>query len=525
MASCLQEIRDSYPEGSAREPLLGTPRQHGLFSPGKEDHDVHEMAFADLQQLGQWSPTAEVRALKVNGDKGTLLIRFGAERPIIRLEASQENTPVEVQILQDDYPAYGHPLDLVQVEWGMQVGIGADIRVKEVRAVGKTAHVEIEGTVDQLIGTVEGGPPSDSMFPSISIDTGGKVRDFTGSIHLRRVCGELNCERPPQSDSLSRLLFARAGGDWETEGPAQNQSPGRILSISDVGPTAKLTGVDITGLRRLPVDELKNLSVFTPDAVSLKELTVPFDRLTYILRIRRITRIARDVARRSGLLTEEFSALRDPLGFKIRQVLRHPDACTDPRLRSRPCLYQPNPDGQTSQEQANWFRDLDKATQSQVVPASTRALVRWCYTLLEHESIKPRWVQQSGTGIVAWFRRRWRCETLESIGRWFHRCAGYGQRPSRAFASWLIAAGAVTFWSHYSNAGPSGGNPFGYLEALFSPVSSVLRLRSSESGTETATLVGAGVYEPLAYLAVGLPFIFFVISLREFFRSPLNPRS
>ena len=37
--------------------------------------------------------------------------------------------------------------------------------------------------------------------------------------------------------------------------------------------------------------------------------------------------------------------------------------------------------------------------------------------------------------------------------------------------------------------------------------------------------VGGSGFEPIAYLLVGLPFIFFVLSLREFFRSPLNSRT
>ena len=38
-------------------------------------------------------------------------------------------------------------------------------------------------------------------------------------------------------------------------------------------------------------------------------------------------------------------------------------------------------------------------------------------------------------------------------------------------------------------------------------------------------MVGEAAFEPIAYLIVGLPFIFFLVSRREFFRSPLNQRS
>ena len=43
--------------------------------------------------------------------------------------------------------------------------------------------------------------------------------------------------------------------------------------------------------------------------------------------------------------------------------------------------------------------------------------------------------------------------------------------------------------------------------------------------TIVTLMVGDPAFEPVAYLLVGLPFIFFVLSMREFFRSPLNQRS
>lgn len=57
-------------------------------------------------------------------------------------------------------------------------------------------------------------------------------------------------------------------------------------------------------------------------------------------------------------------------------------------------------------------------------------------------------------------------------------------------------------------------------EVLLSPLG-VLRLGSGD----TTDLLIAPALDPIADLLVGVPFIFFVLSLREFFRSPLGPRS
>ena len=97
------------------------------------------------------------------------------------------------------------------------------------------------------------------------------------------------------------------------------------------------------------------------------------------------------------------------------------------------------------------------------MPASTRAAVRWCYALLEHEAIKPRCTRISGDR-PGWLRRLASPEALESLGRWLYRCVGYGQRPSRAFACWLTAAIGVTVWSLCADAAEAG--PTGWVERI-----------------------------------------------------------
>lgn len=276
-------------------------------------------------------------------------------------------------------------------------------------------------------------------------------------------------------DLVGVVGLHQISGQLTSKGRSRRERPGQILEIAESSSDGKLVGVDVTRLRQAPhLQMLSELSVFSPDVTSLHELAVRFDRLT---------RSSRTLRGRT----------LDPIDSAVG----------------------------TPQEHAHWFRDLHNAMQSMAVPASTRAVVRWCYTLLEHESIKPRWSPQRETR-AAWARCRMRRETLESLGRWLYRSVGYGQRPSRAFLSWLAAAVGVTLWSAQCRVVEDGtiGWAKRYLEALLSPLG-VLRLRSNEA----TTLLGEVVLEPVAYLLVGLPFIFFVIALREFFRSPLSQRS
>ena len=251
--------------------------------------------------------------------------------------------------------------------------------------------------------------------------------------------------------------------------------PGKLVGVSTGTDRGKLVGVDITGIATgEQFKRLGGLSVFSPDVDSLYDLACHSDALTDRLR-------------------------------KLRR--RRPfDSTKDPK---------------PPQERAHWFRDLYGAIETRAVSASTRAALRWCYMLLEHEAIK----LERSPKTTPWserIRRRLRRETIESLGRWLHRCVGYGQRPSRAFASWLAASAAVTIWSALSRTVEC--SPSAWAERVTEVVLSPLRVLRLGTNAETGLLGGSG-FEPIAYLLVGLPFIFFVFSLREFFRSPLSSRT
>ena len=254
---------------------------------------------------------------------------------------------------------------------------------------------------------------------------------------------------------------------------ANGERPGRLVGIGENTARGKLVGVDITGIRG-DLNPLGKLSVCSPDIESLYDLAYSYDRLAKWL-----------------------------------------------AWFNRGFIFGPPEDEHvTPREMAHWFRDLNDTLGPMAVSASTRIAVRWCYTLLEHEAIKPRRLPQPGHSTFPPGRALQL--VIESCGRWLHRCVGYGQRPSRALWCWMLTSAAVARWS--AEIRPVEGELPGWFgrfrEVALSPIGGVLQLGSQDN---TQSLVHSG-YEPVAYVLVGLPFIFFVISLREFFRSPLNPR-
>ena len=323
---------------------------------------IQELSADELVEVKQWTPTEAHGALRIRFEHGTVLIAAMGTTVPITLE--NVNSSPRLVIV-------GTSNDPCEVD-----GVGADGNVR----------VRIETTVS-VLEALERPTREQRFVPLINITDRGAVRDFVGVASLQEFNGQLISKRGSRSD--------RAG---------------QIVEINRVLPGGKLVGVDITGLpRRVQLEELSKLSVFSPDVESLYDLACPFDRM----------------------------------------------ACRLRRWR-RGAPFDPSQDqDSTPRERAHWFRDLYGVMGSNAAPASTRAAVRWCYALLEHESIKPRRTPLRGTR-ARWLRQLASREALESLGRWLHRCVGYGQRPSRAFACWLVATAAVTLWSDQCRAVEDG---------------------------------------------------------------------
>lgn len=300
----------------------------------------------------------------------------------------------------------------------------------------------------------------------IHIDSGVSVGNFVGEATFTHMTGSLHCWPAAPGARWMRERYGCAPDIYRAE--ERCAQPGQILGITNCS-GGIVDGADITRLHAMHLARAsQDLTVFSPDVESLYNMACAYDRLSW--------------------------------------RHRHPDAPA----------HAPS-------QKAQWFRALDTALQRSVVPASTRAAVRWCYALLEHQTLKDR-RQRQVESIPRWLGRfLFGRSAAETMGRWLLRAVGYVQRPSRPAFWWVVTAAGVSAWSWAADrcdpttAGcdPDPGGMARFVDVMLSPMG-VLRLASSD-----ATVPPDG-FVALAYLVMGVAFVFFVVALRQFFRTPLD---
>jgi len=114
----------------------------------------------------------------------------------------------------------------------------------------------------------------------------------------------------------------------------------------------------------------------------------------------------------------------------------------------------------------------------------------------------------------------------EKAFRAAYRLVGYGYRPLPALTSWAVVAflGLLYAWSG-AYAGEPAEVAFGwqwierYIEVLFMPVG-YLRLGSADA----TQLFERTAVDIVSRVLVGLPFLFTILSIRQYFRSPIGQR-
>ena len=138
---------------------------------------------------------------------------------------------------------------------------------------------------------------------------------------------------------------------------------------------------------------------------------------------------------------------------------------------------------------------------------ASRAWLLWAVARLQHRGLNRRAAEK-------WFRA---C----------YRLVGYGYRPLPSLASWatLALAGLLYAWLG-GYAGEPTSIAFGwqwigrYIETLLLPIS-YLRLGNS-GATQMYTPVAVDL---VSRLVIGLPFLFAVLGIRQYFRSPVRQRA
>ena len=327
----------------------------------------------------------------------------------------------------------------------------------------------------------------DSSDEVAAVGIEGKV-----TVHIWASVGLLECtSNPSDRAAVPNVLIRRTGTVDRFVGLAQlgylegrifakreslRRPPGRLIGpIEGVLGGGTLVGVDITGVHPSFLEKLAELAVCSPDVQSFYNDATRWDSLTAI---------SRRFRRREPPV---------PLGAGVGT----------PRAR------------------AHWYRDLYGALRDQAIPATVRAAIRWSYALLEHEAIKAREPSTTHSEAKTWSPRLLRWPLGERFGRSLYRLVGYGQRPSRALACWFLATVGVTAWSACT---AQGGNIVDHLELFAAILVSPLRVLRLGNQPDTP-LVDPHRLEGLAYVVIGVPFVFVLISLREFFRSPLSGRA
>ncbi len=172
-------------------------------------------------------------------------------------------------------------------------------------------------------------------------------------------------------------------------------------------------------------------------------------------------------------------------------------------------------------ERAQWMAKLVEQTQGRVLSGATAASIRWSAARLHHRSVGGRLI------------------SLERIGRRVHYLLGYSQKPTWPLVAWIVMSCLVALFSvgsfpeadwsplpsncdgRYVDAAVCASSFSEYfaevVRAMFFPFRT-LRLDSDDG---PFSYLGVGL-RPIAAVAVGIPFLFAVIALKNFFRSPVE---
>lgn len=194
------------------------------------------------------------------------------------------------------------------------------------------------------------------------------------------------------------------------------------------------------------------------------------------------------------------------------------------------------------------YEELDHAQAFHVFEPDPKALMKWAKEDREphefrtaaasaqriHEQVKASAASGGARSGAAWAAARTHHvaadrSNIEKAARWVHRCLGYSQRPGPAaltyalmVTAWTIAACLLDlvavehqpehpFWRSRGDT----AELLGRIALL--PVTWFLRVAETDGATTLFTNLAVGV---VAFITISVPFVFFVVAVRNFMASP-----
>ena len=340
-----------------------------------------------------------------------------------------------------------------------------------------------------------------------------------GQIALGSDRGSFGLTRVAVDGPLALKLNARIGkliatqaGDWLN--PPRSQIDERIARIEAPGDTVVeeaegecvLNGLAGT-IRSDAKNPLRVHRIWTSDSqaaegqlVNVDVSQLPPEEIKHLRSLRVLEIEGRSLQR----FADERSGLRNiPIRLVGRDTRR--DQLTPEEIR-------------THSETAAELADIQSG---KVNSGNSRAWLHWCVARLQHQGLEPR----------SW----------ERFFRSVYRLVGYGYRPGPALATWAIAA--LTALAYAILVGPGeapaeslvptdGGSTDKdsiefvwslinhYFEFLLLPISRLLQL----GGSEQILQLRPTSVDIAARVVIGIPFLFFLLSVRQFFRSPVGEK-
>lgn len=151
-------------------------------------------------------------------------------------------------------------------------------------------------------------------------------------------------------------------------------------------------------------------------------------------------------------------------------------------------------------EHAEVLSAISETLDGKAIPGKSRAVTRWAANRMHHYSL------QTGN----------RLDNGEWYVRHLHRWVGYSQRPLRPFGLWVLAILTATVASSLWGVGADEPSWETLMHAVLQP----FRLLRFTTNDADLALFTEAIWSSLVFIVLALPFLFLLIALRNYLRTP-----